>query len=145
MITPIRLYAAAIFTLLLVAGGWYVGHLGPALKDARATVKAQAQNQQQEVTDANTINAEVAKLAASALDPIVAPVVRVQYAAPACLPAAAAPAGRGDGGPDLRAPAAPHPVPGPDIGGPSVRVGKTCDAQVSALQDYVLKVCRAPH
>jgi hypothetical protein len=135
--------AILVLAIGLFAGGFYVGRMKPALAAAQATVKRDAQNFKQETTDATRINAEAKQFAQAPLDPIVAPVVRVQYReAAACVPRAAT---AGSGAHDTAAVPAPgvvDSVSGPDIGRPLVLVGHVADAQVAGLQDYINHVCR---
>lgn len=145
MIAAVKAGAIVLLAVLLFAGGFYVGRMKPALAAAQATVRRDAQNERQETTDAERINAEARRVEAAPLDPIAAPVVRVQYGAPtACVPRAtpAGPVAHGAAG--VPAPGPVDPLPGPDIGRPLVLVGHEADAQVAALQDYINHVCRVP-
>jgi hypothetical protein len=145
--TALGLKAGAILLVLLLtfAGGFYVGRVGLEKDDARATVRRDAQNVRQEALDATRINQEAKRLADSELDPIAAPVVRLQYLAPtACVLRAPTPGPLPHGTPVLPAASPVGPVPGPDVGRPLVQIGHACDAQVAGLEDYIEHVCRVP-
>lgn len=141
---PLYIAAAVVFALIASFGaGYHFGGLGCQLGDAKATVKQDAQNAQQESSDVQQINQEAQHFAQASLDPIPAPLVRVQYReAPACVPRAPAAGSGAHAAAVVPAPSAVDSVPGPDLGRPLVLVGHICDAQVAGLQDYVNHVCR---
>ncbi len=137
--------AAVLALIVSFGGGVYVGRLQPQLAAAKATIKRNAINTAQESTDATRINSEAKQFAQAPLDPIAAPVVRVQYReASACVPRAATAGSGAHAAPDLPAPSIVDSVSGPDIGRPLVSVGHIADAQVAGLQDYITHVCRVP-
>jgi hypothetical protein len=133
----------AVAVLVLFFGGFYVGRLQPQLVAAKATIQRDGQNVKQESRDVQRINAEAKAFQNADLDPIAAPVVRVQYReASACVPRAAAAGSVADAATAVPAPGPVDSVSGPDIGRPLVLVGHTADAQVAGLQDYIAHVCR---
>jgi hypothetical protein len=139
----VKAIAALVVAMLLFGGGFYVGRLQPQLSAAKATIKRDDQNVKQESTDAARINLEAKQFEQAPLDPIVAPVVRVQYReAAACVPRAAPTGPVPHGTAAVPAPSVVDSVSGPDIGRPLVLVGHVCDAQVTGLQDYINHVCR---
>ena len=141
---PFYVAAGIVFALIASFGaGYHFGGLGSQVRDAKAIISQDAKVQKQESADAMRINQEAAAFERAPLDPIAAPVVRVQYReAPACVPRAPA-TGSGPHVPALLpAPSVVDSVSGPDIGRPLVLVGHTCDAQVAGLQDYIAHVCR---
>jgi len=141
----VKVILALVLAIALFAGGFYVGRLQPQLAAAKATIKRNAENTEQEQTDATRINLEAKQLAAAALDPIAAPVVRVLYGPPAaCVPRTPASRPLPDAAPAVPAPGPANSLPGPDIGRPLVSVGHEADAQVAGLQDYITYVCRVP-
>jgi hypothetical protein len=143
MLAWVKGIAVLLIALGLFGGGFYVGRMKPALAAARATIQRDAENQKQESIDAARINQEAHQMGQAPLDPIAAPVVRLQYvAAPASVPGAAAARPIAHGSPDIPAGHPVDPLPGPDVGRPLVLVGHEADAQVAALQDYITHVCR---
>jgi hypothetical protein len=139
----VKAIAALVVALILFGGGFYVGRLEPQLSAAKATIKRDDQNVKQETTDAARINLEAKQFEQAPLDPIVAPLVRVQYReAAACVPRAPAARPGADAAAAVPAPSVVDSVSGPDIGRPLVLVGHVCDAQVAGLQDYITHVCR---
>lgn len=149
--TPLGLYikwggiAAAVL-------GWswlcyHQGSLAPQLAEAKKELKVDARADAKRATDSKTV-AEEAKTYEAATDPLKpvdAPHVSVCYYAPAAAPVPAARApGSGTAAPTpLPTATPPTPVSGPDIGRPSVQVGRDADAQVVGLLDYIERVCQA--
>jgi hypothetical protein len=139
----VKVILIVVAVLALFFGGFYVGRLQPQLAAAKATIKRDAQNVKQESTDATRINAEAKAFKDASLDPIPAPVVRVQYrAAAACVSRATAAGPGADAAPAVSTGGPVDSVPGPDIGRPLVLVGHTADSQIAQLQDYINHVCR---
>jgi hypothetical protein len=143
-VNPLYIAAAVVFALIASFGaGYHFGGLGCQLVSAKATITQDTKVQKQESADATRINQEAAAFEQAPLDPIAAPVVRVQYReASACVPRAPATGSGAHAAAPVSAPGPADPVSGPDIGRPLVLVGHTCDAQVAGLQDYIAHVCR---
>jgi hypothetical protein len=130
--------------LLIVGTVLYLEHRGAAkcvAADAAAVQQQQTHKAVKSATDAQTINQEAKTYAQALLDPIAAPVVRVRYLPARTVPSPR-PAGPLPASACLPGPSPPDPVPGPDIGRPLVQLGHDADSQVSALWDYIDRVCR---
>jgi len=150
-LTAIAYLKWSAISAVAIAWSWFCYHQGGlacTVKANTATVKTQSAELVQAHADAATIATE-AKTYAQAVDipPVDPPHVSVCYyrtpAAPLPRPAAAGPGAHA--APDVpgAAPAAPEPVPGPDIGPGLLELATQANAQVAGLQDYIAKVCRA--
>ncbi len=134
---------AILYTVLVFFGGYHFGGEAPKLADARTEIKTALHQQQQTGTDETVIAEEAKSYEDAQLAPLAAPVARVCYysnAAAGVHPAAAAGSGAHASPAALGATAVP-PVPGPDIGPGVMRAAAIATAQVTALQDYIGKVC----
>ena len=132
--------------LLLIAGVAYERHEGA--KGCREADTKAATNQAIKVAQQTGAAAEIIKQEAqnyveAISQPIVAPVVRVcpskANSSPVLHPPSPSPLP--DATPPLPQPARPDPQ-GRDIGQPIETVGLQADAQIAALQDYIIRVCR---
>lgn len=144
MIVWVKVGGILAAVLLVFFAGYHVGGLAPKLSNAKAEIKTALAAQQQTHTDETTIAQEAKAYEDARLAPIAAPAVRVCEYSPAG--AVRSPAAAGSG---AHAPAAVDrttevpAVPGPDIGPGLMRAAAIATAQVTALQDYVAKVCLA--
>jgi len=147
-VNPLYAGAGGALVLMAVFGlGYHFGAEAYRLDDATATVQQLTHNATQESKDAQQINEEAAHLAAAALDPVAAPVVRVYYPPPAAVVSRATASGPIPACPSLPAGHPADPLPAArsvDIGKPLVQLGHDADAQIDQLLDYIDHVCRVP-
>lgn len=147
----IATYAIAGLAALIAAFffGYYQGSLAIEVKDQKAVIAQQSQEQVQAHTDAVNISQE-AKTYASAVDkamhdPDLAPAVVCvrKYALTTAVSHPATTGSVPDAGGGLPAAAGGSVQPVTDISKPATVIGATANAQVAGLKDYITRVCLA--
>jgi type II secretory pathway pseudopilin PulG len=147
----IATYVIAVLAALLAAFffGYYQGSLAIEVKDQKAVIKQQSQEQVQAHADATAISTEAKDYAHAVSQAINEPnpapaVVCVRkYTAPRQLSSAAAPGSVPDADGGLPAAAGGSVQPVTDISKPATVIGATANAQVAGLKDYITRVCLA--
>lgn len=134
------IYARIALFLFWTCLVFWIGGQHCRMVAAEAAAKASASALKTQVTDSATITKEETARDAALNAPIVAPDVRLCRYAP-IVPSPARASSFVRRAPELRSPNPEITASAPDIGPALADIGRHADVQVTALRDYVERVC----